>query len=135
MQALLAPLLELADFSGMREGLRKKKFLSVSGCADSQKLHMMFGLSGGFKYKIIVTYSDLRVREILEDYQLYDRNVMSYPAKERRENTRSSIPQPAKTSISLSFEPISPTKICFISIGSKRQSIHLYLPATSTRLC
>lgn len=82
MQALLAPLLELADFSGMRESLRKKKFLSVSGCADSQKLHMMFGLSDGFKYKIIVTYSDLRVREILEDYQLYDRNVMSYPAKD-----------------------------------------------------
>lgn len=82
MQALLAPLLELADFSGMRESLRKKKFLSVSGCADSQKLHMMFGLGDGFKYKIIVTYSDLRVREILEDYQLYDRNVMSYPAKD-----------------------------------------------------
>lgn len=82
MQALLAPLQELADFSDMKVQLKKKKAVSVSGCVDSQKLHMMYGLSDGFKYKIIVTYSDLRVREILEDYRLYDRNVMSYPAKD-----------------------------------------------------
>ena len=82
MQALLAPLRELADFSDMKEQLKKNKALSISGCVDSQKLHMMYGLSDGFKYKIIVTYSDLRVREILEDYRLYDRNVMSYPAKD-----------------------------------------------------
>ena len=82
MQALLAPLRELADFSEIGEGLRKKKTLSVSGCVDSQKLHMMYGLSDGFKYKIIVTYSDLRAREMWEDYKLYDRNVMLYPAKD-----------------------------------------------------
>ena len=82
MQALLAPLRELADFSEIREGLRKNKTLSISGCVDSQKLHMMYGLSDGFKYKIIVTYSDLRAREIWEDYKLYDRNVMLYPAKD-----------------------------------------------------
>ena len=62
MQALLAPLRELADFSDMKEQLKKNKALSISGCVDSQKLHMMYGLSDGFKYKIIVTYSDLRVR-------------------------------------------------------------------------
>ena len=82
MQALLAPLRELADFSEIGEGLRKRKTLSVSGCVDSQKLHMMYGLSDGFKYKIIVTYSDLRAREMWEDYKLYDRNVMLYPAKD-----------------------------------------------------
>ncbi len=82
MQALLAPLRELAEFAQMQEGLKKNKSISVSGCVDSQKLHMMYGLSDGFKYKIIVTYSDLRAREIWEDYKLYDRNVMLYPAKD-----------------------------------------------------
>lgn len=82
MQALMAPLRELADFAAMQEGLKKNKTLSVSGCVDSQKLHMVFGLSDGFQYKIIVTYSDLRAREIAEDYRLYDRNVTLYPAKD-----------------------------------------------------
>ena len=82
MQALLTPLHELAEFSEMQEMLKKKKCISVSGCVDSQKLHMIYGLSDGFKYKIIVTYSDLRAREIWEDYKLYDRNVMLYPAKD-----------------------------------------------------
>lgn len=82
MQALLAPLRELADFSEMQGELRKKKDISVSGCVDSQKMHMIYGLSDGFKYKIIVTYSDIRAREIWEDYKLYDRNVMLYPAKD-----------------------------------------------------
>ena len=82
MQALLTPLHELADFSEMQTMLKKKKSISVSGCVDSQKLHIVYGLSDGFKYKIIVTYSDLRAREIWEDYKLYDRNVMLYPAKD-----------------------------------------------------
>lgn len=82
MQALLEPLSELADFAKMKEELLKGGSFSVSGCVDSQKLHMIYGLSGDFKYKIIVTYSDLRVRQIMEDYRLYDRNVMQYPAKD-----------------------------------------------------
>ena len=82
MQALLTPLHELADFKEMQEMLKKKKSISVSGCVDSQKLHMVYGLSDGFKYKIIATYSDLRAREIWEDYKLYDRNVLLYPAKD-----------------------------------------------------
>ena len=82
MQALLAPLRELADFDAMKEDLKKDRTFVVSGCVDSQKLHMIYGLSDGFKYKVIVTYSDLRAREIVEDYRLYDRNVMLYPAKD-----------------------------------------------------
>ena len=53
-----------------------------TGCVDSQKLHMAYGLSDGFRYKIIVTFSDLKAREIFEDYQFYDREVTWYPAKD-----------------------------------------------------
>ena len=81
MQALLAPLKELAEFSQIKENL-KKGTVSLTGCVDSQKLHIIYGLSDGFRYKVIVTYSDLRAREIFEEYQFYDRNVMLYPAKD-----------------------------------------------------
>ena len=83
MQALLAPLQELAEFSEIKEAIRKQRGpVSVSGCVDSQKLHMIYGLSDGLKCKVIVTYSDLRARELYEEYLFYDRNAMLYPAKD-----------------------------------------------------
>ncbi len=83
MQALLAPLKELADYDKIKDILRKGGgTVALSGCVDSQKLHMMYGLSDGLKYKVIVTYSDLKAKEIYEEYKFYDRNVMLYPAKD-----------------------------------------------------
>ncbi len=83
MKALLSPLRELGEYDEMMALLRKPgKNLSVSGCVESQKLHMVYGLDDGFRYKIIVTFSDIRMKEIYEDYRFYDRNVMMFPAKD-----------------------------------------------------
>ena len=83
MQALLAPLLELAEFGQMKETIVSGKgTMSISGCVDSQKLHMIYGLSDGLKYKVIVTYSDLKAKEIYEEFKFYDRNVMYFPGKD-----------------------------------------------------
>ena len=83
MRALTTPLQELGAFEEMRTALQKDKAnLSVTGCVDSQKLHMIYGLSDGFQYKIIVTFSDLKAKELYEDYKFYDRNVRLYPAKD-----------------------------------------------------
>lgn len=83
MQALLTPLRELAEYEEIQDRIRKKHgSVSLSGCVDSQKLHMIYGLSDGFRYKVIVTYSDLKAKEIYEEYKFYDRNVYLYPAKD-----------------------------------------------------
>ncbi len=90
MQALLAPLKELAEYGDIRDVLRKNMgraagqplSAALTGCVDSQKLHMIYGLGDGFRIKVIVTYSDLKAKEILEEYKFYDRNVMLYPAKD-----------------------------------------------------
>ncbi len=90
MQALLTPLQELAEYGNIREAMRKRSGKSeaqgataaLTGCVDSQKLHMVYGLSDGFRIKVIVTYSDLKARELYEEYKFYDRNVMLYPAKD-----------------------------------------------------
>lgn len=83
MQVLLAPLRELAEYDGVREDIRKGRTpVAFSGCVDSQKLHMIYGLSEGLRYKVIVTYSDLKARELYEEYRFYDRNVKLYPAKD-----------------------------------------------------
>lgn len=83
MRALLAPLSELGEYEEIRELLaRGKASAALSGCADSQKLHMIYGLSEGFRRKLIITFNDLRAKELYEDYQFYDRSVMLYPAKD-----------------------------------------------------
>ena len=82
MEALLSPLQELADYGNSREAIRKGIPVSVTGCVDSQKLHMIYGLGDGFRMKAIITYSDLKAKELYEEYKFYDRNVMLYPAKD-----------------------------------------------------
>ncbi len=83
MRALLAPLEELGEYEEIKKMLRKNRVsVALSGCVDSQKLHMIYGLGDGFRYKIIVTFSDLKAKELYEDYKFYDRNVTLYPAKD-----------------------------------------------------
>ena len=83
MEGLMMPLGELAEVPHMKELLvRKKDKISLTGCVDSQKVHMMAYLSERFKYKVILTFSDLRAREIAEDFLFYDRNVCVYPGKD-----------------------------------------------------
>lgn len=84
MQALLAPLRELAEYNSIREMMQKKSggVMAVSGCVDSQKLHMIYGLSDGMRCKVIVTFDDLKAKELYEEYKFYDRNVTLYPAKD-----------------------------------------------------
>lgn len=84
MEVLRTPLRELGGFEEIQEILKKREAvcLSLSGCLDSQKLHMVFGLGEEFRYKLIITYSEQRMREIYEDYRFYDRNVCMYPAKD-----------------------------------------------------
>ena len=83
MRALTAPLKELAGYEEIEKQLnREHTVLALSGCVDSQKMHIVYGTGEGFPCKLIVTFSDLRAREIYEDYQFYDRNVMLFPAKD-----------------------------------------------------
>ena len=83
MKALTEPLLELAEFEEGRFLLKKEGAgIGYTGCADSQKLHLVFGLSEDFLYKVIVTHSDLRAREIYEEYLFYDKSTVLYPARD-----------------------------------------------------
>ena len=83
MKVLTAPLYELAEFEEAKTLLeRKGAGVAFTGLYDSQKLHMVYGLSDGFDVKIIVTFSDKRAREICEEYRFYDRNVCLYPARD-----------------------------------------------------
>ena len=83
MKAFLTPLQGLAEFEQIKEKSKTNKgILQVSGCMESQKSHLMYGLSGIAPYRLILAEDERRAREIYEDYRFYYRKVYSYPAKD-----------------------------------------------------
>ena len=83
MQGLIGPLKELAEFEELQQGLRKKRGpVQVSGCLDSQKVHLMQETMADRPWKLVVTYDDARAKEIYDDFGCFRDNVWLYPAKD-----------------------------------------------------
>lgn len=83
MKTFFEPLKELNEFHEARESLERGRVpVQVTGAIESQKCHFMWGLGEGFRYKVIITYNDLKAKALYEDYKLYDRDVYLYPAKD-----------------------------------------------------
>ncbi len=83
MQALTAPLTELAEFETVLKKRRKQKgILQFAGCVNSQKTHMMYALSDGFAFKIIAVSGEMKAKQIYEEYRFLDSDVYLYPAKD-----------------------------------------------------
>lgn len=83
MNTLIKPLEELKEYNDVLDSLRKKNTpIQITGCIDSQKCHLISGIAKDYKYRLIVTYDDKKAKEIYDDYKLYDREVLLYPAKD-----------------------------------------------------
>ena len=83
MEAFLQPLQSLAEFGEIKKRCGANcGILNVSGCMESQKVHLMYGLSGLFPYHLILADDERNAKEIYEDYRFYDKNVYFYPAKD-----------------------------------------------------
>ena len=54
----------------------------VQGCLDSQKAHFIWGAGEQFPLKVILTYSELRAKELYDDYRFFDREVCLFPARD-----------------------------------------------------
>jgi transcription-repair coupling factor (superfamily II helicase) len=83
LKTFTAPLIELKEYNDIRENIKLKNLpVQVTGCIDSQKCHLIHGLGEDFRHRVIVTYNDLKAKEIYEDYRLYDKDVFLYPSKD-----------------------------------------------------
>lgn len=56
--------------------------VSIDGCTESSKAHVIAALSQRAKVRLIVTHNEIRVRELFEDYKLYDKKVCVYPSRD-----------------------------------------------------
>ncbi len=83
MKAFREPLRELGEFEELRARVGKTEGMQqVIGCVDSQKAQFIDALSEGKGTRVIVAANDLRAREIHENYRLFDRNVLYFPARD-----------------------------------------------------
>lgn len=83
MKTLLAPLQEMEEFTQMKIAVEKGNTpVAAIGGIEAQKCHMIYGMEELSEVRLLVTYNEIRAKELVEDYRLYDRNVMYYPAKD-----------------------------------------------------
>ena len=83
MASFQCPLEELKDYTDMSRVLREKKGpLLVSGCIDSQRVHLACSLRKDYPLSLIVTYQESRAKEIYEDAKCFTDSVWFYPAKD-----------------------------------------------------
>lgn len=85
MQTLLEPLKEYSPIKEIKYNIENERFpLHISGCADSQLVHAVQAVREQTIYKnmIIVTADEQKAKNIVDDYKMYDKKVMYYPAKD-----------------------------------------------------
>lgn len=72
MKAFMEPLSAMTEYKEIRDSLHKESDAGVpelTGCIDSQKLHMIHCLSEGDYSRLIVTFTEQRAREFCEEYR------------------------------------------------------------------
>ena len=83
MKTFLQPLQNLAEMEELQKLAGKNRgVIAVSGCMESQKAHLMYGLSGLFPCHLILSEDERSAKQIYEDYRFYDREVLYYPARD-----------------------------------------------------
>ncbi|MCI6887223.1 MAG: transcription-repair coupling factor [Lachnospiraceae bacterium] len=77
------PLTELVEYEELNQSLEKRRGpVQVSGCLDSQKVHLMQEIRNEIPWKLVVTYDDSRAKEIYDDFGCFRPDVWLYPAKD-----------------------------------------------------
>ena len=83
MKTFLQPLQNLAEMEEIQKQAKKNRgILEISGCMESQKAHLMYGLSGLFPCHLVIAADEKSAKELYEDYRFYDKRVYYYPAKD-----------------------------------------------------
>lgn len=83
METLIAPLEEIHAYRSAEEAVERGKLpLHLSGCVESQKCHVIYGLGRKKQWRVIIAANEIRAREMVEDYRIFDREVLYYPAKD-----------------------------------------------------
>ena len=84
MKGLTAPMLELESFQQILNCISKKQTpVFATGVIDAAKNHLTYCLKEYTERPVfILTYSELRAKEIMEDMAFFEKDCVYYPAKD-----------------------------------------------------
>ena len=82
METFLRPLKELSEYETLVRAAGKPGLVSVTGCIDAEKPHLMYAIGQNRKNRLIVTFQEQRAKELYEDYLFFDPQAVYYPAKD-----------------------------------------------------
>lgn len=83
MSILIKPVSELACYGSIRDDLKKMgKMPVVYGCIPQQKPYFISAVGKDFERKLIIAGTEIKARELYEDFRGIDKNTLFYPAKD-----------------------------------------------------
>lgn len=83
MKTFLSALDSRADIKDLKAALAKKGGLyELSGVIDNAKSHLIFATGTDAPARLVVTESETKARELLEEYRFFDPDAAFFPAKD-----------------------------------------------------
>ncbi|WMI81482.1 transcription-repair coupling factor [Anaerotignum sp. MB30-C6] len=84
MKTLTEPLLELEGYQNVLESIRMNRTpVFATGVIDVEKSHLLFSIKEHSQRPLLIlTYSEIRAREIIENISFFHKNPIYYPAKD-----------------------------------------------------
>ncbi len=74
---------ELTEYEEGKKCLQgQNASVAFGGCVDAAKAHLLDGLTENFSWRLVITYSDGRAKELYQDLSFFQQNVWLYPAKD-----------------------------------------------------
>ncbi|MCC8061193.1 MAG: transcription-repair coupling factor [Clostridiales bacterium] len=81
--AFVNPLTELIEYEDLNRDLQRGLGpVQLSGCMDSQKVHLIHEVAAKTPWKLVVTYDENRAKEIYEDFGCFRADAWLYPARD-----------------------------------------------------
>ena len=83
MELFTEPLRQLREYEELRALMRKTEgVLSLTGCVEAQKAHMIHGLSYDVPLVLAVAENDLAAKQLYENLRFFEPEAVFYPAKD-----------------------------------------------------
>ncbi len=61
---------------------KESKFYEVSGVLDTLKPHLIYAMGQDAAVKLVITFDELRAKQLMEGYSFFEENVLYYPARD-----------------------------------------------------
>lgn len=77
MLSFTQPLKGMAEFEEIEKSLEKNQgIVQITGCLESQKAHLIHGLSGKAPLRLVIAGDERQAKETFEDLRFYNKDTL-----------------------------------------------------------